>query len=90
MNLIPLLKVLLYMNLIYFPFWVSVALLVSSLKLQLLSQLYQFILLTVLTAFIAIEVVRLYLGYLGTYLPITFVLSRDLKFGGFWNAQKDT
>jgi cytochrome b subunit of formate dehydrogenase len=53
------------MNLIYFPCWVVLALLVSGLKFQLLSQLYKFVLVTVLTAFILIEVARLYLGYLG-------------------------
>jgi Predicted membrane protein len=57
--------VLLYLNLIYFPCWVSVVVMVSSLKYHLLSYLYKFVLLTVLTAFILIEVVRLYLGYLG-------------------------
>ncbi len=55
------------MNLIYFPCWTAVVLLVSSLKFQLLSQLYKVVLVTVLSAFILIEVARLYLGYLGTY-----------------------
>jgi hypothetical protein len=61
--------VLLYLNLIYFPCWVCVVLLVSSLKYHLLSYLYKFVLLTVLTAFILIELVRLYLGYLGKEGP---------------------
>ncbi len=55
------------MNLIYFPCWTAVVLVVSSLKFQLLSQLYKVVLVTVLSAFILIEVARLYLGYLGTY-----------------------
>jgi hypothetical protein len=56
------------MNLIYFPCWTGVVLVVSSLKFQLLTQLYKVVLVTVLSAFILIEVARLYLGYLGIHI----------------------
>ena len=59
------LQLVLYLNLLYFPCWLGVTILVTSLKYHLLNYLYQFVLITVLVAVIVIEIVRLYLGYLG-------------------------
>ena len=49
----------------YFPFWLCVDLVVAYIKYEHLNYLYKFVLVTVLVAAVVIEVVRLYLGYLG-------------------------
>ena len=55
------LQVLLYLNVIYFPCWLSVIMMVVSVKFHLLNYLYKFVLVTILVAVIVIEIVRLYL-----------------------------
>ena len=65
LQLLPLPQVVLYLNVVYFPCWLSVTLMVTAVKYQYLNYLYKFVLVTVLAAATIIEVVRLYLGYLG-------------------------
>ena len=50
------LQLTLYLNVIYFPCWLSVILMVVSVKYQLLNYLYKFVLVTILVAVIIIEV----------------------------------
>merc|ERR1712050_120815 len=72
------LQVTLYLNAMYFPCWLAVTVMVTSVKYQLLNYLYKFVLVTVLVAVIIIEIVRLYLGYLGN-------LSEKVpELAGFW------
>ena len=59
------LQVCLFLNVIYFPFWVVIALTITWIKYEFLNYLYKFILVTVLAGTIIIELARLYLGYLG-------------------------
>ena len=59
------LQMCLFFNVCYFPFWLIISLLITYVKYAHLNYLYKFILVTVLVAAIVIEVVRLYLGYLG-------------------------
>ena len=72
------LQVLLYLNVIYFPCWLGVILMVTSVKYHLLNYLYKFVLVTILVAVIIIEVVRLYLGYLGN------LTEKVPELAGFW------
>ena len=72
------LQVLLYLNVIYFPCWLSVILMVVSVKYHLLNYLYKFVLVTILVAVIIIEIVRLYLGYLGN------LTEKVPELAGFW------
>ena len=51
---------------------------VTTVKYQLLNYLYKFVLVTVLVAVIIIEVVRLYLGYLGN------LTEKVPELAGFW------
>jgi len=72
------LQMTLYLNLIYFPCWLAVILMVAMVKFSLLNYLYKFVLVTILVAVIIIEVVRLYLGYLGN------LGERVPELAGFW------
>ena len=72
------LQVLLYLNVVYFPCWLGVILTVCTVKYHLLNYLYKFVLVTVLVAVIIIEIVRLYLGYLGN------LTEKVPELAGFW------
>ncbi|TRY69058.1 hypothetical protein TCAL_04134 [Tigriopus californicus] len=72
------LQMCLFFNVCYFPFWLIISILITSLKYEHLNYLYKFILVTVLAATIAIEIVRLYLGYLGN------LMERVPELAGFW------
>eukprot|EP00090_Calanus_glacialis_P006291 TRINITY_DN14910_c1_g3_i1.p1 TRINITY_DN14910_c1_g3~~TRINITY_DN14910_c1_g3_i1.p1 ORF type:complete len:184 (+),score=41.86 TRINITY_DN14910_c1_g3_i1:80-553(+) len=72
------LQMVLYLNVIYFPFWLAVTMMVTTVKYHLLNYLYKFVLVTVLVAVIIIEVVRLYLGYLGN------LTEKVPELAGFW------
>ena len=63
---------------VYFPFWLSVTIMVITLKYHLLNYLYKFVLVTILVAVIIIELVRLYLGYLGN------LTEKVPELAGFW------
>merc|ERR1711953_1409342 len=72
------LQLVLYFNVIYFPFWLSVTIMVMTIKDHLLNYLYKFVLVTVIVAVIIIELVRLYLGYLGN------LTEKVPELAGFW------
>jgi len=72
------LQLVLYLNVIYFPCWLAVTIMVTTVKYHLLNYLYKFVLVTVLAATIIIEVVRLYLGYLGN------LTEKVPELAGFW------
>merc|ERR1712154_341981 len=65
-------------NVVYFPFWLSVTIMVITIKYHLLNYLYKFVLVTILVAVIIIEIVRLYLGYLGN------LTEKVPELAGFW------
>merc|ERR1711953_250442 len=72
------LQLVLYFNVIYFPFWLGVTVMVMTIKYHLLNYLYKFVLVTVIVAVIIIELVRLYLGYLGN------LTEKVPELAGFW------
>ncbi|XP_040570796.1 transmembrane protein 17 [Lepeophtheirus salmonis] len=72
------LQMSLFFNVIYFPFWFLISLLSTIVKYTYLNYLYKFILLTVLIAVVIIEVIRLYLGYLGN------LQEKVPELAGFW------
>merc|ERR1711953_465076 len=72
------LQLVLYFNVVYFPFWLSVTIMVITIKYHLLNYLYKFVLVTILVAVIIIELVRLYLGFLGN------LTEKVPELAGFW------
>eukprot|EP00095_Tigriopus_kingsejongensis_P006573 maker-scaffold807_size94382-snap-gene-0.21 protein:Tk06573 transcript:maker-scaffold807_size94382-snap-gene-0.21-mRNA-1 annotation:"transmembrane protein 17-like" len=72
------LQMCLFFNVCYFPFWLIISVLITHLKYEHLNYLYKFILITVLVAIIVIEIVRLYLGYLGN------LTEKVPELAGFW------
>ena len=59
------LQMSLFFNVCYFPAWLIMSIVITAVKYEHLNYLYKFILVTVLVAITAIEIIRLYLGYLG-------------------------
>ncbi|KAM4707134.1 transmembrane protein 17B-like [Discoglossus pictus] len=59
------LQMMLYFNIIYFPFWCVSEILILELKFDLLSSYYQFLLIAALVILVFVESLRLYLGYIG-------------------------
>ncbi|NXH13759.1 TMM17 protein, partial [Bucco capensis] len=59
------LQMALYFNVYYFPLWWLVTVVMLHLKYPTLSDYYKFILVTILILASLLEVIRLYLGYLG-------------------------
>ncbi|XP_075220693.1 transmembrane protein 17-like [Lycorma delicatula] len=72
------LQMSLYFNVIFFPIWVIVTLLMLQIKFSCLSMLYQIIILVVVFVVIFIEAIRLYLGYVGN------LLEKIPELAGFW------
>ncbi|XP_075244921.1 transmembrane protein 17B-like [Convolutriloba macropyga] len=59
------LQVSLYFNAYFFPFWTCANMVMLALKFDRLSAIYQILLLSCLVFMTVLEVVRLYLGYVG-------------------------
>ena len=59
------LQMALFFNVCYFPAWLIIYIVITTVKYEYLNYLYKFILVTVLVAATIIEIIRLYLGYLG-------------------------
>ena len=59
------LQMALFFNVCYFPAWLIMSIVITTVKYEYLNYLYKFILVTVLIAATIIEIIRLYLGYLG-------------------------
>ena len=68
----------LFFNLCYFPFWLITSVVIAYVKFDHLNYLYQFILVTLLFFSTIIEIIRLYLGYLGNLtekVPVIYFVS---------------
>ena len=59
------LQMALFFNACYFPAWLIISIVITAVKYDHLNYLYKFVLVTVLVAATVIEIIRLYLGYLG-------------------------
>ena len=59
------LQMALFFNVCYFPAWLIISIVIASVKYEYLNYLYKFVLVTILIAATIIEIIRLYLGYLG-------------------------
>lgn len=68
----------LFFNLCYFPFWLITSVVIAYVKFDHLNYLYQFILVTLLFFSTIIEIIRLYLGYLGN------LTEKVPELAGFW------
>ncbi|NWI59968.1 TMM17 protein, partial [Calyptomena viridis] len=72
------LQVSLYFNVYFFPFWWLSTVVILYLKYPVLSDYYKFILVTIMILTSLIEVIRLYLGYLGN------LQEKVPELAGFW------
>ncbi|CAG5135757.1 unnamed protein product [Candidula unifasciata] len=72
------LQMLLYFNCFYFPFWFIGSLVILDLKWERLIDLYRIVLVAIYVVYFIIEVVRLYLGYLGN------LMERVPELAGSW------
>ena len=72
------LQMCLFFNLCYFPFWLITSVVIAYVKFDHLNYLYQFILVTLLFFSTIIEIIRLYLGYLGN------LTEKVPELAGFW------
>ena len=59
------LQMALFFNVCYFPAWLIISIVIAAVKYEYLNYLYKFVLVTILIAATIIEIIRLYLGYLG-------------------------
>ncbi|XP_019646753.1 PREDICTED: transmembrane protein 17B-like isoform X2 [Branchiostoma belcheri] len=72
------LQMALYFNVCYFPFWLVTAIVLLQLKFSSLDEFYKFITVTVYVVMVVVEIVRLYLGYLGN------LQEKVPELAGFW------
>ncbi|KAG9487850.1 transmembrane protein 17B-like [Eleutherodactylus coqui] len=82
------LQMALYFNVLFFPIWFVSEIIMLELKYHLLPGYYQFLLITAVTILTLIEVLRLYLGYIGNlhekvpelagFLLLTFLIQMPL------------
>ncbi|XP_075302313.1 transmembrane protein 17 isoform X2 [Opisthocomus hoazin] len=72
------LQMSLYFNVYFFPFWWLSTVVTLHLKYPVLSDYYKFILVTVMILASLIEVIRLYLGYMGN------LQEKVPELAGFW------
>ncbi|XP_038607570.1 transmembrane protein 17 [Tachyglossus aculeatus] len=72
------LQMSLYFNVYFFPFWWVCSVIMLQLKYPFLPDYYKFILVTVLILVTLIEVIRLYLGYMGN------LQEKVPELAGFW------
>nr|CAD7443212.1 unnamed protein product [Timema bartmani] len=72
------LQMSLYFNVLFFPIWLITVAVMLHVKYDCLSNMYRFIVVTVLVAVIGIECLRLYLGYLGN------LTEKIPELAGFW------
>ncbi len=69
------LQMCLFFNCCYFPFWLIISVVIAYVKYDHLNYLYKFVLVTILIAATIIELVRLYLGYLGNLTEKVLIFS---------------
>ncbi|KFW05808.1 Transmembrane protein 17, partial [Eurypyga helias] len=72
------LQMALYFNVYFFPFWWLSAVVMLHLKYPILSDYYKFILVTIMILVSVIEIIRLYLGYMGN------LQEKVPELAGFW------
>ncbi|KAJ6659629.1 hypothetical protein lerEdw1_018598 [Lerista edwardsae] len=72
------LQMSLYFNLCFFPFWWVSSAIMLHLKYPILADYYKFILVTVVILTTLIEIIRLYLGYMGN------LQEKVPELAGFW------
>ncbi|KAL3856391.1 hypothetical protein ACJMK2_011158 [Sinanodonta woodiana] len=72
------LQMAIYFNCFFSPFWLTSVIVVFELKYMYLTTLYKIILLAIYIVFTIIEVIRLYIGYLGN------LMERVPELAGFW------
>ncbi|XP_072491547.1 transmembrane protein 17 [Notamacropus eugenii] len=72
------LQMSLYFNIYFFPFWWVCSIIMLHLKYPILPDYYKFILVTVIILITLIEVIRLYLGYMGN------LQEKVPELAGFW------
>lgn len=72
------LQIALYFNVYFFPFWLLTCVVMLSLKFHHLTQLFQFVSITIYIVISGTEAMRLYLGYLGN------LQERVPELAGFW------
>ncbi|NXX89673.1 TMM17 protein, partial [Centropus bengalensis] len=72
------LQMSLYFNVYYFPFWWLSTVVMLHLKYPVLSDYYKFILITIMILASLIEIIRLYLGYMGN------LQEKVPELAGFW------
>ena len=66
------LQMALFFNVCYFPAWLIISIVITTVKYDHLNYLYKFVLVTVLVAATVIEIIWLYLGYLGNLTEKVF------------------
>ena len=82
------LQMTLFFNVCYFPAWLIISIAMTGLKYDSLNYLYKFILVTILVAVTIIEIVRLYLGYLGNLTErVSFALTSTIHPSLFFDPQ---
>ncbi|KAM4810341.1 transmembrane protein 17B-like isoform 1-T1 [Rhinophrynus dorsalis] len=82
------LQMMLYFNALFFPFWFVSEIITVELKYHLLNVYYQFLLIIILIILTLVEILRLYLGYIGNlhekvpelagFLLLTFLIQMPL------------
>ncbi|XP_072408522.1 transmembrane protein 17B-like isoform X1 [Chiloscyllium punctatum] len=72
------LQICLYFNLYFFPFWWVCEVIILELKYQVLSTYYRIVLCVLLILISLVEVIRLYLGYIGN------LQEKVPELAGFW------
>ncbi|GAB6033728.1 Transmembrane protein 17 [Chamberlinius hualienensis] len=72
------LQMSLYFNVFYFPVWLAISIVMMTVKFPHLHSLYQVVLVAVLIVTSVIEIIRLYVGYLGNLSEMIPELA------GFW------
>ena len=73
------LQMALFFNVCYFPAWMIISIVITTVKYDHLNYLYKFVLVTVLVAATVIEIIRLYLGYLGNLTEKVIIKIYGLK-----------
>ena len=73
------LQMALFFNVCYFPAWLIISIVITTVKYDHLNYLYKFVLVTVLVAATVIEIIRLYLGYLGNLTEKVIIKIYGLK-----------
>ncbi|XP_076453221.1 transmembrane protein 17B-like [Babylonia areolata] len=72
------LQMLIYFNVFFSPLWFIASIVMLEAKFSHLSQLYQIVLVSVYIVYTLIEIVRLYLGFVGN------LMERVPELAGFW------